>query len=182
MNRFKRILSGAILIVAVGGVSAAAQNVRTDYDHDVRFDQFHTFCISHVHTANPLAQQRLQDAITRNLTAKGWQPASSGGCDVSVNAVGYVKDRTEYTTFYNGFGGGWGWRGRGWGAWGGGPAITNVDQIPVGLLVVDLYDAHSFAILWRGTSNQDLSDKPEKNAQKLNKAVDKMFKNFPPKS
>jgi len=182
MTRLRELLGGAILMAAMTCMPAVAQSVHTDYDHDAKFGDFHTFCLGHVHTQNPLAQQRLEDAITRNLTAKGWSPGNDNSCDVSVTAIGYVHDRTEYTTFYNGFDTGWGWRGRwGWGTWGDGPAVTDVNEIPQGLLVIDLYEAHSHAILWRGTAQQDLSDKPEKNAKKLNKAVDKMFKDFPPK-
>jgi hypothetical protein len=33
---------------------------------------------------------------------------------------------------------------------------------------------------WRGTSSKPLSGNPEKNAQHLNEAIRKMFRNFPP--
>jgi hypothetical protein len=48
------------------------------------------------------------------------------------------------------------------------------------LLVVDIFDAKSRALLFRGTATDERSNKPEKNQKKVEKATEKMFKNFPP--
>jgi len=61
-------------------------------------------------------------------------------------------------------------------------ATTTVENIPVGTLVVDIYDSNSQHLLWRGLARDQLSDKPDKNTEKLQKAVDKMFEKFPPRS
>jgi hypothetical protein len=63
----------------------------------------------------------------------------------------------------------------------GNEATTTVENYRVGTLVVDMYDAQNKRLVWRGTSTDTLSDKPENNEKKLDKAVDKMFKDFPPK-
>ena len=69
-----------------------------------------------------------------------------------------------------------GWR------WGGfGETQTTVENYRVGTLVLDLYDAKNKQLIWRGTSSDTLSNKPEKNEKNLDKAVDKMLKDFPPK-
>jgi hypothetical protein len=47
--------------------------------------------------------------------------------------------------------------------------------------VVDLFDTRSKQLVWRGVATDTLSEKPDKNVKKLNKAVEKLFKNFPPK-
>jgi hypothetical protein len=36
-------------------------------------------------------------------------------------------------------------------------------------------------LIWRGTASDTISDTPERNEKNLDKAVDKMFKKFPPK-
>ena len=59
-------------------------------------------------------------------------------------------------------------------------ATTTVDKIPVGTLVVDLYDTNSAQLVWRGEAQDQLSEKPDKDTRKLNKAVEKMFEKFPP--
>jgi hypothetical protein len=44
-----------------------------------------------------------------------------------------------------------------------------------------MYDAKANQLIWRSTANDALSDKPEKNEKKLEKAIDKMFDKFPPR-
>jgi hypothetical protein len=180
---------GALLVSAVLVTSAAqAQSVQTDYDHSANFSQYHTFSFYKVKTTDPLFVDRIQAEITKNLTAKGLQMVPSGG-DLTVTAIESTKDQQEYNTFYDGLGGaGFGYRGwRGWGGgWGGGmgESTTTVNQVPVGTLMIDLYDGKTgktHQLVWRGTSHQDLSTKASKNTSKFDKAVDKMFKEYPPK-
>lgn len=149
-----------------------AQEVKTDYDHHANFSQYHTYYWEKVQTTDPLWQSRIQDAVDHALQAKGWQRVDNGG-DVAIMAVGSAHNQREYQTFYDGLGG---WR------WGGfGETTTEAINYPVGSLVVDLYDTHNKNLIWRGVSSDSLSDKPEKNEKKLDKAVSRMFDHFPPK-
>ncbi|MGA9528980.1 MAG: DUF4136 domain-containing protein [Terriglobales bacterium] len=160
------------IAMAVISTSALAQNVKTDYDHHVNFAQYHTYSWEKVKTTDPLWQSRIQDAVDHALQSKGWQRVDSGG-DVAITAVGSARNQQEYQTFYDGMGG---WR------WGGfGETTTEVQNYQVGSLVLDFYDAHQKQLIWRGVSTDTLSDKPDKNEKKLDKAVDKMLDHFPPK-
>jgi len=173
MNVYRRWMAVcAVTIVAVAG--ALAQDVKTDYDHHADFSQYHTYSWHKVHTENPLWQSRVVDAVDHALQAKGLQKVDNNG-DLSVAAVGASHNQREYETFYNGFGPGWRWGGFG------STATTRVYNYHVGTLVVDLFDTKNKQLVWRGMARDTLSDKPEKNEKKLEKAVDKMFKDFPPK-
>jgi Domain of unknown function (DUF4136) len=66
------------------------------------------------------------------------------------------------------------------GAGGTGTASTVVNEYQVGMLVVDMFDAKTKNLVFRGTASDELSDNAEKNAKKLDKASAKMFKTFPP--
>ena len=180
MNTWRRVAQGAALAATLAAGSLLAQEVSVDFDHNVNFGQYHTFCFNKVHASDQIVEGRLRDAIAKDLTSKGWQQADSG-CNVSIDAIGGVKERKEYDTFYEELGPEWGWRSglRGWGTWGNASEITTVDEIPVGLLVVDLYDANSKELVWRGTSRDYLTNNAEKNAEKLNKSIDKLFSKFP---
>ena len=101
----------------------------------------------------------------------------SGG-QVAIIAIEMTKERQTVNTFYDGFGGGWGWRR--FGAGGFGEATTTTENYKVGALVVDLFDAHSKNLIWRGSASDTLSDKSEKNIKNLDKNVQKMFDDFPP--
>ena len=51
-----------------------------------------------------------------------------------------------------------------------------------GTLVVDLYDPAKRQLIWRGDASKtiDVKKDPEKNYKTLQKAMMKMFKNYPP--
>jgi hypothetical protein len=57
-----------------------------------------------------------------------------------------------------------------------------VEEVAVGTLVVDLRDGRSGAVVWRGVASRDLDAKasPEEREKNINKAVEKMFKHYPP--
>lgn len=167
-----KVLSVALAAAFFVCAFASAQDVKTDYDHHANFSQYHTYYWQKVKTSDPLWQNRIEDAVDKDLQSKGWQKVDNGG-DVALTAVGSARNQQEYQTFYDGMGG---WR------WGGfGQTTTQVENYPVGSLVLDMYDAHNKQLLWRGVASQSLSDKPEKNEQKLDKAVNKMLDHFPPK-
>jgi hypothetical protein len=63
-----------------------------------------------------------------------------------------------------------------------GTATTTTSEFVVGTLVVDIFDAKTKSLLFRGIAQDEVSDKPEKNIKKIDKAATKMFKNFPPGS
>jgi hypothetical protein len=149
-----------------------AQDIQTDHDHTTDFSKYKTFTwIKQPKTANPLMQQRIIDAVNTQLEAKGLRLVSSDA-DLGVSANAATKEEQTLNSFYNGFPG-WGWH-RYWGP-------VTVETYTVGTLVVDLFDMQSKQVKWWGAASDTVSDKPEKNAKKLDEAVEKMFKHFPPK-
>jgi hypothetical protein len=171
--RISRISLGFALAMVIAN-STFAQTVTTDYMKTANFTQYKTFMwIKEPKTTNPLVRQRAMDDINSALAAKGLQLVTSNA-DLCVAAHAATKQERSLNTFYNGFGGGWRWGG------GLGNATTTVDTYEVGTLVVDIFDARTKDAIWRGTSSKTLSGNPEKNADSLNKAIEKMFKNFPP--
>jgi hypothetical protein len=167
---------GIFSIVILTALLVAAQDVKTDYERGFDFSQIKTFAVK-IGTSwgNPLSEQRAKDAVTHQLTAKGWTVADESTADAIVVIHGASKSEQSLNTFYSGGGyGGWGWGG-------GGMATTTVDTVHVGTEVVDIFDAKTKKLIFRGTAQGEISDKPEKNEKKLEKAAEKMFKDFPPK-
>ena len=162
-------------IAVLFAATSFAQQVKTDYDRSAKFSQYKTYSWEKVQTQDPLWVERIKGAVNAALTAKGWRPVESGG-DVAVIAIETTQNQQTLNTFYDGFGGGWGWRGGG----GFGDATTTESNYKIGTLVVDLFDAHTKTLLWRGSSSDTLSDKSDKNIKNLDKGVQKMFDHFPP--
>jgi Domain of unknown function (DUF4136) len=52
----------------------------------------------------------------------------------------------------------------------------------VGTLVVDVYEAKTKQLVWRGIAQGELKDTPEKQEKQLQKASDRLFKDVPPGS
>jgi uncharacterized protein DUF4136 len=176
MQKIVVVLIGVMLLFAG---KASAQQVKTDYDRSANFAQYKTYSWEHVKTQDALDVDRIKTAVNAALAAKGWTQVDSGG-DVSIVAVEMTRDQQTLNTFYNGFGGGWGWRRFGGGGFG--DATTTTETYKVGSVVIDLFDTKTKQLIWRGTTSDTLSNNSEKNIKNLDKGVEKMFKNFPPGS
>lgn len=161
------------LLVSVG--SAFAQKVSVDYDHEADFSKYKTYAWAEGTPAkDPFMHQRIVDAIDAQLKAKGWtrvEPDKNPETYALYHAA--VTEEKEVQVWGTGYGRGWRWGGMG-------TAQVDVNKILIGQLMVDLGDAASKKLVWRGRASDTLSDKPEKNEKKIQKAAEKMFKNFPP--
>jgi hypothetical protein len=165
------------------GAAASAQDVNTDFDKDANFAAIKTFQVK-VGTSwnNPISENRITGQVEQALTEKGWTKVDANP-DALVLLHGATEKQKNLNTFYSGMGGYGGYGYRGWGGMGGmGTATTTVSEYMVGTLVVDIFDAKTKALLFRGTASDELSDKTDKNIKKVDKAMDKMFKDFPPGS
>ena len=166
MKQRKRLLklSSAAALLFASTYSMQAQQVSKDYDHTANFEAYHTFSFAKVQTSNPLFESRVRSAITQELQSKGWQAVPSGA-DIAVTAIGDVRNQQEYTTFYNGLGPGFGWRGWGgwwggrWGAGGSSVATTTSQTVPIGTLLIDLYDTRTHNLVFRGRATDQLHQK-----------------------
>jgi hypothetical protein len=170
----RRIFASAGIVFLIATASLA-QQVKTDYDREANFNQYKTYSWEKVQTQDSLWVDRIKEAVNTDLAAKGWTPVQSGG-DISVVAIETTQNQQTLDTFYDGFGGGWRWRGFG----GFGDSTTTVETYKVGTLVVDLFDPKTKKLIWRGSASDALSNKSDKNIRNLDKGVQKMFDHFPP--
>jgi hypothetical protein len=161
---------GSVLLFAT---ASFAQQVKTDYDRSANFSQYKTYSWEKVQSQDPLWVDRIKEAVNSAMAAKGFTQVGSGG-NVAIVAIEMTRNQQTLNTFYDGFGGGWRWGG------GFGDATTTTENYKVGTLVVDLFDANTKKIIWRGSASDTLSDKSDKNIKNLDKGVQKMFDHFPP--
>ena len=171
-------LTGWLLVLPA---MAIAQDVKIDYDKAFNFSPVKTYSIK-IGTpwGNDLSQRRVLTEFEETITAQGWKKAAEGQADIQVLLHGASQTKRNASTFYSGMGGGYG--GYGYRGFGGGTATasTVVNEYTVGTLVVDMFDSKTKNLVFRGTAEDEISDNPEKNEKKLEKASAKMFKNFPP--
>lgn len=159
--------------------SLPAQQVKTDYDRNANFSRYQTYSWQNVHTQDPLLVDRIKAAVNSSLRGKGWTQVESGG-DIAIMAMEMTAEHQTLQTYYDNFGGGWGWQGR----WGDdfGTSTTTEQAFTVGTVVVDLFDAGTKMLVWRGSASGTVSAKSNRNIKKLERGVEKMFEHFPPQA
>lgn len=169
----KKVLLALVTCLFLVPFQAIAQKTNVDWDHGITdFSHYKTYAwVKSARPAqSPFMDQRIIAAVDAQLAAKGLRKVDSGADLLVTYNAGVKEERSAITT------GTGGWR------WGGGmgridPVIENV-----GTLVVDLSDGEKKALIWRGTATDTLSDKSDKNSKKIEKAVEKLFKKYPPSS
>jgi Domain of unknown function (DUF4136) len=175
------------LVIAVAVVLSPAvllgQKVSYDYDKAANFAAFKTFAFKEgTKVGQPLIDDRIVAAIEQELAAKGLTKADANPDVFVVYHTSFDKQK-DISTFSSGYGGGYGPYGWGWGGgWAGGTTTTQVRDILMGTLVVDMADAKKGQLAWRGmgVKEVDMQAKPEKRDKSITNAVKKIFKNYPP--
>ena len=176
----------AILAVAalLTPALATAQKVSYDYDKSAKFTDFKTYALRDgTKVGQELIDQRIVNALEAELAAKGLKKVDANPDLYVVYHVAFDKEK-DISTFSSGYGGGYGPYGWGWGGgWGSTTTTTQVRDILIGSMVVDLADAKKGQLAWRGmaTKEVDVQAKPEKRDKSINNAVKKILKNYPPK-
>jgi hypothetical protein len=168
----KRIVSFAMILFLLSTI-AVAQNVYVDYNHAMDFSKFKTYAWGQGANPNAIQDsillQTAQQEVNSQLALKGLQMVQeSQNPDIVVVMSSGLKQQTSYNAWGTG-----GWR------WGGGMASITPETSDVGTLVVDIYDANGKQMVWRGISQDTLSNKGSKNEKEMNKAIEKMFKQYP---
>jgi Domain of unknown function (DUF4136) len=180
----KRLVT-ALLVMVLAPALLLAQKVSYDYNKSANFASFKTFAHKDgTKVGQPLIDERIVAAINAELTLKGLMPAESSPDVFVVYHVAFDKEK-DISSYSTGYGGGYGAYGWGWGGggWGGSSTTTQVRNILVGTMVIDIADAKQNQLAWRGmaTKEVDTQAKPEKRDKSINNAVKKVFKNYPPK-
>ena len=179
MRKTRAIFAIAALMIPA---LAFAQKTSYDYDKTVNFDAFKTYALKDgTKVGQELIDNRIVAAIETELAAKGLTKSDSPDVFV-VYHVAFDKEK-DISTFSSGYGGGYGPYGWGWGGGMGGTTSTQVRDILIGTLVVDMADAKKNQVVWRGMGVKEVNTqaKPEKRDKSITNAVKKIFKNYPPK-
>jgi hypothetical protein len=171
----------AALVLAVPAI-ALAQKTTYDYDKSAPFAQYKTYSLQDgTPVGQPLIDQRIVAAIDTQMNAKGFVK-TEGTPDVFVLYHLALDKQKDISTFSSGVG--YGPYAYGWGGgWGTTTTDVRVRDILVGTLAVDIVDAKKKEMVWRGLGTKEVNTnaKPDKRDESITKAVEKIFRNYPPK-
>lgn len=171
----KRLVSvgfGVALAVLCG--VAAAQDVTTNSMPGTNFSNFHTYKWVAVQGAtypNQIMDQEIKDAVNSQLSAKGLTVTDGDNADLLVGYQIAMQQQQQWNAYGMGRG------------FGGGMGTATSSTIDIGTLVLDMYNPASKQLVWQGraTKTLDPSKNQQKNQERLNKAMAKLLKNYPPK-
>jgi hypothetical protein len=175
-DRIMRPLFATLAGLILAGTIAAAQSVTYDFDKTVNFAAFKTYAwVRGTPVSDELNHARIINAVSAQLASKVLtRVATTANPDLLI-AYHATFDRDLQI---NGFSSGWG--GYRFGGWRSGSART--EEILTGTLVVDIVAANTKTIVWRGIATKDINPKEsgEKRERNINRAAEKLFKNYPP--
>ncbi len=190
MRTIPRVITSLAVCSVLASTAALAQD-SYDIRRHANFSGIRTYAFKVIPSAAPLEEQtttynspimveRTNDAIARQLEARGIKR------DDEHPDVYVVTRRTYYTEYYYYGPYGWGWwpypwagygpyYGTAWNGWG------DVYSELRGTLTVDVEDAKTGALLWRGVETKHVHEtsKPSSRDRRVAEEVADVFKHFP---
>jgi hypothetical protein len=158
------------MLMCIASTIAVGQQVSVNYDHNASFAQYHTYAWGSNNknqVRNSILAQVAQQDINTAMQGKGFQMVQESQTpDIILTASGGEREQTSYSA--------WGMRGIG-----GGMGGISPEQNVEATLVVSLYDAKAQSLIWRGIAQNTLNNNGNKNQEMVEKAVTKMFKQWP---
>lgn len=180
MLRIARSLVVAISVLALGAC-ATTMTVSSHVASDLEFSQYHTWNWGPADTlptgdprldANPFFKDHLAGAVEKGLAARGLGPPTADNPDLLIHYHASINTRIDVngadTT--NGYcdGGGCG---------------EAVSEYEAGTLVLDIVDARSMRVIWRGWAQDrvhGILDSEDQMAKKIDEAARRMLERLPP--
>ena len=207
-----RVALSAVATLALAG--CASLQVRTDYDPQVSFAQLRTYDLTNQVDAggnpavnNPFVERRIHLAVDSTLERMGYQRVTTGTPDfrVAYRIVAERKTTVDPGYGYRAYGYGsyyghgylghgyFGHRSFGHGHFGRSHfglgydpyfGASRVREYTQARLVLDVLDARTDELIWRGSATKSLDDDPTPEAihKYVKAAVEKILEKFPPAS
>ena len=170
----RAVLVAGLAITLFGVGCATGPRTTTHPDPQVRFQNYRSFSIARDRApANPEITPELirgaRDATAQAFARKGLTEAPEGQGDLIVLVHGGIQARVDVRDWGFNYG-----RFHRWG-YGGGP--YELSQYREGTLLVDVFDARTKELLWRGTAVGEVVGPP--NLERMRMALNNVINRFP---
>ncbi len=183
------LIAAALVIAACMTGCASSSKIRSDYDHNAAFNQYHTY--NFYADAGPestnyrsLFSQYMVTAITKEMDARGYEKSDDPDLLVNFNAV--LRDKTRVTTrpapvSYRGY---YGYRRGYYDPWFGyshsHATETHVSEYTEGTVNIDLVDVKKKKMVWEAVAVGRVREETLLNLkQAVMDAVPQFFETYP---
>ena len=173
ITSFRNAMILAVVVLAC--LVVPGQEVRTNYMPGTNFSKYHTYKWVNIEGGahpNQIVDAEIKQSVDSQLAAKGFTKTDNDSANMYVGYQTAIDQEKQWNAY-----------GMGGGVRFGGMATATSSTIDVGTLVLDMYDPSSKELIWTGRASKtiDPSKSQEKNQKNLEKAMQKLLKNFPPK-
>lgn len=173
-----KLLLAACVLLAAGMGRAAAQSASFTFDKSADFSKYRTYkwvTIKNAQQLDELTSDQLIGTIEVQLAKKGLTKTQSDHADLFIGyqvARGDQKNGAKTDAGLaasSGIGGNTG-------------STTVTSNVHSGLLVLDMYEPTNEKLVWRGVVSHsiDADAKPYRKQKHMDRAVEKLLKNYPP--
>lgn len=164
-----------LVLAMLAGTVAVAQDVTTNSMPGTDFTKYHSYKWVKVEGAtypNQIVDAQIKQSIDSQLAAKGLTKTDGDKADLLVGYQVSIEQEKQWNAY-----------GTGGLRWGGGMATAQQSVISIGTLALDMYDPTTKQLVWTGraTKTLDPGANQQKKQKNLDKAMQKLLKNFPPK-
>jgi hypothetical protein len=173
----------ALAIAAAAALLACAAhaNVSTEFDPKADYARYRTWAWIPQEPGeeqapavrNPAVAELIRTAVARELPARGLVPANGAEPDLLVAFHGVARDRVEVTNY------GYAVPVGPYGMYGAPMYATDVRQYREGTLVLDLVDARTKQLVWRGVATDTVTS-PSQVKHVVDGAVRDLLVHYPP--
>ena len=179
LSKVRKVMSKfgiGFLLAMLACALTPAQDVTTNSMPGADFGKYHTYKWVPIDGAvqpNQIVDAQIKQSVDSQLATKGLTKTDGDKADL---LVGYQISITQEKQ--------WNAYGTGGMRWGGGMASAQQSTISTGTLVLDMYDPAGKQLVWTGRVSKTLdpSANEGKKQKNLDKAMQKLMKNFPPKA
>ena len=171
---------GAIVLAIVGGSCAAAMTVSSYENPAIDRSAYRTFDWGPADALptgdprldrDPFFKDQVQGAVEKQLAARGLALTASGRPDLLIHYHAHVTRRIDVNRVDQTYG------------YCAGGECPETMEYEAGTLVLDVIDARTNRLIWRGWSQRTVDDvlnDRDRMARVINEAVKKMLQQFPP--
>jgi hypothetical protein len=167
----------ALVLALVACTLTPAQDVTSNSMPGTDFSKYHTYkwvTIEGATQPNQILDAQIKQSIDTQLATKGLTKTDNDKADLYVGYQASIDQEKQWNAY--GMGGG--------PRWGGGMGTATSSTISNGTLVLDMYDPSTKKLVWTGrvTKTLDPGANQQKKQKNLDKSMQKLLKNFPPKA
>ena len=175
------IFISAVLLAA--SLNSLGQKVRYNFLQGTDFSKYKTYRwvkLAEIEYPTDDVDQKIRHSIDAILTERGFTRVEEGPTDLVAIYKATLSREREWNAYRAGADY---WDYGGWYGWGGGKPRART-YINVGTLNLDFYDVALTKQVWRGEATKTLNPPkdPLKLQAKIDKAMAKLLKNFPPRA